>query len=292
MVTVNPPARPLVTPYGSSFGKFGGQELTSYSASGGIITDKLNDNELTDVVELNQFERTIHDFVLARLGHPIVRVELTPFQIKTAIDEAITQMTYHAPIWARNYAVFDASAGENLYELPLYIAQNLEYVVYKKSLLSIQSQAGSLEFDFFIKYFQDNHLFSDFSVGEFYLMQQHLEQMRKILSQEGTWDLINGKYLQLSPNPVVTPQRVILEYRAIDTDTVQPAYKNWIQRYALAICKGILGLHRSKFSTMPSPGGGATLDGQILREEAVAEKEALMIELVEQIEEPPYFLTF
>ena len=43
---------------------------------------------------------------------------------------------------------------------------------------------------------------------------------------------------------------------------------------------------------MPSPGGGATLDGQILRQEAVAEKEALMIELVEQIEEPPYFLTF
>jgi len=292
MVTVKPPAKPIVTPYGSSFGEFGGQEITSYSASGGIITDKLNDNELTDVVELNQFERTIHDFVLARLGHPIVRVELTPFQIKTAIDEAITYMTYHAPIWARNYAVFDASSGVNLYELPLFIAQNLEYVVYKKSLLSIQSQAGTLEFDFFIKYFQDNHLFSDFSVGEFYLMQQHLEQMRKILSQEGTWDLINGKYLQLSPKPVITPQRVILEYRAIDTDTVQPAYKNWIQRYALAICKGILGLHRSKFSTMPSPGGGATLDGQILRQEAVAEKEALLIELLEQIEEPPYFLTF
>ena len=290
-MTIAPP-KPRITPFGSSFGAFGGIELTAYDASGGILTDRLNKNEMTDVVEFNKFEKIIYDFVLARLGHPIIRVELTPFQIKTAIDEASSQISYHDPIWARNYAVFDASAGINLYELPLFIAQNLEYVVYKKSLLSIQSQAGTLEFDFFIKYFQDNHLFSDFSVGEFFLLQQHLEMMRKILSQEGTWDLINGRFLQLSPSPVITPQKVILEYRAIDTGTIHPAYINWIQRYALAICKGILGLHRGKFANLPSPGGGATLDGQALRDESRLEKEELMVELVEQIEEPPYFMVF
>jgi len=284
--------RPRITSYGDSFGKYGGNNLNDYTISGDIDTTKLNRGNIQDVVEFNKFEKNLHDFVLARLGHPIVRVELSPFEIKTAMDEAITKLSYHAPLQNRQYAVFGASAGINVYEIPTYILNNLEYVVYKKSLLSIQAQAGTLEFDFFIKYFQDNHLFSDFSVGEFFLLQQHLEEMRKILSQEGSWDVINNKYLQLHPTPVTTPQHVILEYRALNEETMEPMYMNWIQRYTLAVCKGILGEIRSKFQVLPSPAGGAALNGEALKAESAQELEKLDIELFEQIEEPPFFTAF
>lgn len=283
---------PRITPFGSTFGEPLSDKLTEYGKQGDIDSGELNTQVATDDVEFNKFERTINDFIFARLGHPIVRVELAPFAVKTAIDEAITHMTYHAPIWTRQYAVFDASAGINVYELPLFIAHNLEYVIYKKSLLSIQAQAGTLEFDFFIKYFQDNHLFSDFSVGEFFLLQQHLEQMRKILSQEGSWDLMNGKFLQLHPTPVIARQKVILEYRALDSDTLHPAYKLWIQKFALAVCKGILGSLRGKYVNLPGPGGGAQLDGATLREESKAEQEFLLEQLRDEIEEPPMFTAF
>lgn len=284
--------KPKISIYGSSFGNREGQYLTDYTPQGDIDSTKLNKNNLTDVVELSKFDQIIHDYVLARLGHPVVRVELTPFQIKTAVDEAASKLNYHCPLWTRNYAAFDAVGGENLYELPLWLAYNLEYVVYKKNLLSIASQAGTLEFDFFIKYFQDNHLFSDFSVSEFFLLQQHMEMMRKILSQDGTYDLINGRFLQLSPTPVITPTRVILEYRALDTNTIHPEYLAWIQRYALAVCKGILGEIRGKYVSLPGPGGGTQLNGESLKMESEKEKEALTTELLEQIEEPPYFFTY
>jgi hypothetical protein len=116
--------------------------------------------------------------------------------------------------------------------------------------------------------------------------------MRKILSQEGSFDIINNKYLQISPKPAQTTQDVILEYRAIDSNTIHPAYRNWIQKYALAVAKGILGEIRSKYATLPSPGGGAQLNGTALKQESVQEMEQLVQELLQEIEEPPAFTLY
>jgi len=288
-----PRVDPILLGYGDTFGSYGGKYLGDTDIfSTAIDASKLNTGTLADPVELNPFEKTIRDFVLARLGHPVVRVELTDFQIKTAIDESVTNLDYHAPMWSTQIACFKTQAGQNRYLLPMHIAYNLSYVVYKKTLLSIQNMAGTLEFDFFIKYFQDNFLFSDFAVSDFYLMQSHLEMIRKVLSQEGGWDVINGNVLQLYPTPVLDSQDVILVYRALDSGTMHPYYKNWIQRYALAVAKGILGEIRGKYKTLPSPGGGAQLNGQELMEQSEKEKEKLKEELLIEIEEPPAFTMY
>jgi hypothetical protein len=287
------PVRPKIKSYGDSFGTYGGDGLNDYSVKpDNIDPSKLGNNRINDGFELNRFEESIRDFILARLGHPVVRVELTDFQIKTAIDEAVSHMSHHAPLWTRQIAAFQTEARENLYELPPYMIQNLQYVVYKKTLLSIAAQSGTLEFDFFIKYFQENHLLNDFSVGEFLLLQQNLEQMRKVLSQEGSWDVINNKYIQVYPTPVSDEQVVILEYRALDTNTIHPAYRNWIQRYSLAVGKEILGQTRGKYAVLPGPGGGSQLNGDKLVEQAAREKEALIAELLTEIEEPPVFTLY
>ncbi len=98
--------------------------------------------------------------------------------------------------------------------------------------------------------------------------------------------------MQISPKPVQTTQEVILEYRAVDSNTIHPAYRNWIQKYATAVAKGILGEIRSKYSTLPSPGGGAQLNGQVLKQESVQEMEVLEQQLIQEIEEPPVFSLF
>ena len=288
-----PRVDPKLLGYGDTFGAYGGRLLGDtdiYSTA--IDASKLNITTLGEPVEFSKFEETIRDFILARLGHPVVRVELTDYQLKTAIDEAVTNLDYHAPFWTTQVASFECSGGVNAYILPMHIAYNLSYVVYKKSLLSIQNMAGSLEFDFFIKYFQDNFLFSNFSVADFYLMQTHLEMVRKVLSQEGAWDIINGNVLQLYPTPIMNTQTVILVYRALDAATLHPYYRNWIQRYALAVSMGILGEVRGKYRTLPSPGGGAQLNGQALIQQSIQEKEKLKEELLHEIEEPPAFTTY
>ena len=168
------PSVPNLASWGNSFTEYAGEAVLDGTPKGEINYETLNATTIVDGVEWTHFDETIKDFVLARLGHPVVRVELTPYQLKTCIDEAVGTMYNHAPLFATQFVTFDVTAGMNTYKLPTYILNNLEYVVYKKTLLSIQSQAGTLEFDFFIKYFQDNFLFQNFGIGDFYLLQQNL----------------------------------------------------------------------------------------------------------------------
>ena len=281
---------PLITSYGSSYGRYGGQKLTEYAPGSDINQEKLNKNLEADGVQFNLFEQSIHDYVLAQLGHPVVSVELTPFQIKTCIDEAISKLDYYAPKWSTQYAVFDASAGLNVYELPQYLANNLTYVGYKKDILGLNYTPGSLGYDLSLAFFNTSRFFQGGGIGDFFLTQQYLEIMRRVLSNEGSWDVINGKYIQLMPIPTETPTAVILEYRALDSNTIHHAYRNWIQRYATAASKGILGRIRGKYRTLPGPGGGAQLDGGVLVQESSEEKKQLMEELMTEIQEGPMFI--
>lgn len=281
---------PTITSYGSSYGKYGGQKLTEYTVVNDINQDKLNKNLEVDGVQFNLFEQSVNDYVLAQLGHPIVTVELTPFQIKTCIDEALSKLDYHAPQWASQYAVFDASSGENVYELPQFLANNISYVGYKKDILGLNYTPGSLAYDFTLAFFNTNRFFQGGGIGDFFLTQQYLEMTRRVLSNEGAWNIVNGKFLQLYPVPTETPTPVIVEYRALDSNTIHHAYRNWVQRYATAAAKGILGRIRGKYKTLPGPGGGAQLDGGVLVQESAEEKKQLMEELMLEIQEGPMFI--
>ena len=53
----------------------------------------------------------------------------------------------------------------------------------------------------------------------------------------------------------------------------------WIQDYALAICKHVIGEAREKFAQIAGPQGGTQLNGTALKTEAKAEMEALEEEL-------------
>lgn len=282
---------PLISGYGSSYGKYSGLKTTDYTPTGDIDPSKLNNNLEVDGVQFNLFEQSIYDYVLAQLGHPIVSVELTPFQVKTCIDESISKLDYHAPQWANQFAVFDASSGINVYELPQFMMNNLNYVGYKKDILGLNYTPGSLGFDLTLAFFNTNRFFQGGGIGDFFLTQQYLEIMRRVLSNEGGWSVVNGKYIQLYPAPAETPAPVIIEYRALDSNTIHHAYRNWIQRYALACAKGILGRIRGKYRNLPGPGGGAQLDGGVLTQESTQEKQTLMEELMTEIEEGPMFIT-
>jgi len=281
---------PTITSYGSSYGRYGGQKLTEYTLANDINQDKLNKNLEVDGVQFNLFEQSVNDYVLAQLGHPIVAVELTPSQIKTCIDEAVSKLDYHAPQWTTQYAVFDASSRENLYELPQFLVNNISYVNYKKDILGLNYTPGSLAFDFTLAFFNTNRFFQGGGIGDFFLTQQYLEMTRRILSNEGGWNIVNNKYLQLYPGPTETPTPVIIEYRALDSNTIHHAYRNWIQRYSTAAAKGILGRIRGKYKTLPGPGGGAQLDGGVLVQESAEEKKQLMEELMTEIQEGPMFI--
>jgi hypothetical protein len=61
--------------------------------------------------------------------------------------------------------------------------------------------------------------------------------------------------------------------------------KQWIRKYTLALAKELLGAIREKYSTIPIPGSDVSLDGAALRAEAQTEKENLITQIRENLEE-------
>ena len=65
--------------------------------------------------------------------------------------------------------------------------------------------------------------------------------------------------------------------------------KHWIRRYALALCKGMLGQIRGKFGgSIPIPGDNITLNSSDLLSQAATEKTALIDELKKILDETTY----
>ena len=79
-----------------------------------------------------------------------------------------------------------------------------------------------------------------------------------------------------------------MPFANIPFSSINSIGKQWIRRFALAICKEMLGLVRSKFSSIPIPGESVTLNGSDLVTQAKEEQTALRDELKTILDELTY----
>jgi len=76
-----------------------------------------------------------------------------------------------------------------------------------------------------------------------------------------------------------------IKYDFIQYSNINDVGKQWIRKYTLALAKELLGAIREKYNTIPIPDGEVSLDGASLRAEAQVEKDALITQLRENLEE-------
>jgi len=74
-------------------------------------------------------------------------------------------------------------------------------------------------------------------------------------------------------------------YDFMQYNKINDVGKQWIRKYGLALSKELLGIVRSKYGSIPIPNAEVSLDGDTLRAEATAEKEQLMEQLRETLEQ-------
>jgi hypothetical protein len=74
-------------------------------------------------------------------------------------------------------------------------------------------------------------------------------------------------------------------YNFIPYSFINDVGKQWIRKYTLALTKELLGAIREKYSSVPIPGSEISLDGGALRAEASTEKDALVEQLRENLDE-------
>ena len=160
--------------------------------------------------------------------------------------------------------------------------------------------------------------FSSFSTATQFVLMPFYEDLLRIQAIEfndqirksaHTFNITNGK-LKIFPVPT-TNQKLWFEYYVRDEyDTnslglrdgrvsdysnigydfipyqrINDVGRQWIRKYTLALSKELLGAIREKYNTIPIPGGETTLDGAQLRAEATTEKENLVTQLRENLDE-------
>ena len=74
-------------------------------------------------------------------------------------------------------------------------------------------------------------------------------------------------------------------YKFITYTEINAPGRQWIRQYTLALAKELLGLIRSKYSSMPIPNGDVNLDGEALKSEGREEQSTLVEQLKELLEQ-------
>ena len=143
------------------------------------------------------------------------------------------------------------------------------------------------------------------------LRMQHIEFNDHIRKSAFTFNIVNNK-LEIFPVPTdgtrariyyeyferdafennssVVQDGVVADYSNIRYDfipyiKINEVGKQWIRKYTLALSKELLGAIREKYSSIPIPDAEISLDGAALRAEAQVEKDYLMTQLRENLEE-------
>ena len=98
---------------------------------------------------------------------------------------------------------------------------------------------------------------------------------------------VRNEFIQ---NSTAVTTDVVSDYSNIGYDfipysTINDVGRQWIRKYTLALAKELLGAIREKYSSVPIPGSEISLDGAALRSEAQTEKDALIEQLRENLEE-------
>jgi len=224
----------------------------------------------------------IRSYVKLRLGAGLVRVELKDEHIDAAANEALRVYSRYRPL--RRFVKIPLVEG--VIEYPLAIDT---LGVYKMDFVNNQASLAVVEDIFHRRYYEPIH---DMDMYVTYL--QYIDTLKRVLGIEPEWHFepsqVQGKQPTLyvyAPNQAGSLLAMAVTIVKRPMHLVPYLHEDWIQRYALAFCKEIMGRVRGKFSNIPSPGGGQGLDAQSLLGEAREEMQLLDQEIRGWQTDPP-----
>jgi hypothetical protein len=232
------------------------------------------------------------EWILRKLGAPLITIELAEINIIDAIDEAVEEFTKYAN-QERHYVSLKLSEYDSLsgtgFTLPdcctgIFALEGDSGV----NLGGFQGLGGRNVI------FGGNLNGGGFGSGigggsaeswiTYEAASQYVDQIKRMTASEYRFEYNNRtKSLTLIPDPIKQCTGSPKGYIVIGCNVIreeQQAYgESWVKRYALALSKITLGMVRAKFQGVQLLGGG-TIDTSI-KEEGFTERDALKEELKE-----------
>ena len=228
--------------------------------------------------------RRLIDFVRQRLGYPVVQVELTKQQIYDAVMFAIdTFRSLSSSAYKRKWYALYGIKGQHAYRLTNK-KTGLDTIAFPIAIYRSRTGffLGKTFTPFEQAFIQTLYKEGAYDLTTYFAYSSYIEDLQKFFAHNIVfdWDEFNRTiYLHQSPGDGEILLLECAAERSIQDLLTDRWTKVWIERFATAQAKLILGEIRSKYSTLPGAGGGTTLNGTELITNAKDE----MLELREEL---------
>ena len=213
-----------------------------------------------DKDELSQLK----NYILRRLGWPLIRVEITEDQLVDCILDAVRE--YHE--WAAmDYASEIVTVpGGNTVEIPEHIkSDDIVDIIFERDYYdSLASGMGMMGFDETLggvlpySLSGRSSLIKDFDIAGYYLYLRHMEDFKKALGIRDYFEIIDRKIRLFPANRRYKNIGILYKPMLTETDAEQI---NWIRKYSLALAMVTVGTIRSKLGGFSSTGTNIAVDG-------------------------------
>lgn len=251
--------------------------------------DPLNKNKLGPRKQREKVREQVKEYVLHMLGAPVVKLEFDEQNLDFCVDQAMKVFEDYAGREYFSYYVFLTTPGQSIYKMPPDVGM-IRNVFYKKEA-NFAFQSSDLNGAIPIEYFYPGGAYSSIQgglidpvqpiwgrMGEWVLYKQYEQMYARTSSNLGGWEFLGGlNTIKLYPIPFRN-QKVIVHYMQKNKDWAEVTQA--MQEGALTYAKEILGRIRSKYQSVPGVGGGVTMDGSQLLQEAREDRQKWFEDLI------------
>ncbi len=234
----------------------------------------------------SQVERQkVYDYVRTMLADGMIDVELDPQHYETALEKTINRFRQRSSHSVEDsYMFLELEKDKNDYRLPDEVIAVQS--VFRRTLGSRTGGGTGTNFEPFNLAYTNTYLLNSTMLGgiaTYDMFAQYQEMVGRMFGSYIEFQWIQQSHtLRILQRPFTEGEIIMLRcqnYRP-DFNLITDLYAGqWIKDYTLAICKGILGEARSKFSQIAGPSGGSQLNGSDLKASSKEEIEKLDKEL-------------
>jgi hypothetical protein len=289
-------ALPNAPAIGNFFYSTAGRDLLVWSGTRWVKADTANEGApTTDKVGIGtdgSYDERLRlmKILKGQMGWPQVCVELSEDQFNIAIDNALDEFRRRADnAYTHRYIIFTLKQGQQVYYLndPRLQTDKIVNIINIHRISMLGVSALSTESNVYAQaFFHQYYTGSMVDVLSIHLSHQLSEVFEKIFAGNltFTWDEAS-RQLQIHRRMRFGEEKVLLEVVMERTENemmVDRWAKQWIQGWAHAELKEMLGMIRSKYSSgLPGATGGLSLNGDMLLSEARQDFEELLRQITD-----------
>jgi hypothetical protein len=232
------------------------------------------------------------DWVLRKLGAPVIDINVSDEQIDDRVDEAVDYWRdYHyngSQLVYMKHQITQENKDNGYIDLPTGIL-GISGIFNMQSSISTGSGIFNVQYQFVLNNLED---ITGYNITNYYMSMSHLEFLQEMLVGKPMIRYnkhVNKLFLDTDPGLLVVGEYIIIEaYDVIDPATYSDVWGDrWLQNYAAALVKEQWGANLTKFTGMQLV-GGVTFNGEQILSDAREERRLMEEEAVNNLQPLSY----